>query len=223
MAHIGTFVIYIIMVSAIIGAVASIIDSESPLGKEFNAGLHAIGYIFIPVAGIMASIPYLSAFVTAVISPAFQAINADPAMAATSIIAVDMGGYQLAKELALSNEGWIMASLTGFMVGATIIFTIPAGLAMLDKEDHEFMAVGIMCGVLSIPVGVLVSCLVLGVMEIAIWPEIVATREATYQLAMGMLGVLRLLHGCWRHVPDSRWRQAARILRPGQAAGCDGA
>ncbi|MDP0926785.1 ethanolamine utilization protein EutH [Paracoccus onubensis] len=191
MAHIGTFVIYIIMISAIIGAVASIIDSESPLGKEFNAGLHAIGYIFIPVAGIMASIPYLSAFVTAVISPAFQAINADPAMAATSIIAVDMGGYQLAKELALSNEGWIMASLTGFMAGATIIFTIPVGLAMLDKEDHEYMAVGIMCGVLSIPIGVLVSCLVLGVMEVAIRPEIAATGAATYQLAMGMLGVLR--------------------------------
>lgn len=191
MAHIGTFVIYIIMISAVIGAVASIIDSESPLGKEFNAGLHAIGYIFIPVAGIMASIPYLSAFITAVISPVFQAINADPAMAATSIIAVDMGGYQLARELALSNEGWIMASLTGFMAGATIIFTIPVGLAMLDKEDHEFMAVGIMCGVLSIPIGVLVSCLLLVVMQVAIRPEIDATGAASYQLAMGMMGVLR--------------------------------
>lgn len=191
MAHIGTFVIYIIMACAVIGAIASIIDSESPLGKEFSAGLHAIGYIFIPVAGIMASIPYLSAFVDAVAGPVFHAVGADPAMAATSIIAVDMGGYQLAKALALTHEGWIMASITGFMAGATIIFTIPVGLAMLDKEDHPYMAVGIMCGVLAIPVGVLVSCLALGIMDIAIRPAIATVGEATQSLAMNTMQVMR--------------------------------
>lgn len=191
MAHIGTFVIYIIMICAVIGAIAAIIDAESPLGKEFNAGLHAIGYIFIPVAGIMAAIPYLSAFISALIGPVFHTVGADPAMAATSIIAVDMGGYQLARDLALSNEGWIMASITGFMAGATIIFTIPVGLAMLDKDDHQYMAVGIMCGILSIPVGVLVSCVALAVMDISIRPDINAAGEASYHLAMSMAGVLR--------------------------------
>lgn len=193
MAHIGTFVIYVIMASAVIGAIASIIDSESPLGREFNAGLHAIGHIFIPVAGIMAAIPYLSAFISAMVTPVFQVVNADPAMAATSIIAVDMGGYQLARTLALSNEGWIMASITGFMAGATIIFTIPVGLAMLDRSDHQYMAVGIMCGVLSIPVGVLVSCLLLMAMQVGIRPDIDATGQPTHLLAMGMAEVLRNL------------------------------
>lgn len=191
MAHIGTFVIYIIMASAVIGAIASIVDSESPLGREFSAGLHAIGYILIPVAGIMASIPYLSAFVDAVAGPLFHAVGADPAMAATSIIAVDMGGYQLAKGLAMTHEGWIMASITGFMAGATIIFTIPVGLTMLEKEDHQYMAVGVMCGVLAIPVGVLVSCLALGVMDIAIRPEIAAVGEASQALAMNTVQVMR--------------------------------
>lgn len=191
MAYIGTFVIYIIMICAVIGAIASILDSESPLGKEFNAGLHSIGYIFIPVAGIMASIPYLSAFISAVIGPLFQAVNADPAMAATALIAVDMGGYQLAKGLALTQEGWIMASITGFMAGATIIFTIPVGLAMLDKQDHQYMVVGVMCGVLSIPIGVLVSCLALGVTDIAVRPDIATTGEATYALAMNTMQVMR--------------------------------
>lgn len=191
MAHIGTFVIYIIMICAVIGAIASIIDSDSPLGREFNAGLHSIGHIFIPVAGIMASIPYLSAFISALAGPLFDTVGADPAMAATSIIAVDMGGYQLARELALSNEGWIMASITGFMAGATIIFTIPVGLAMLDKDDHQYMAVGIMCGILSIPVGVLVSCFALAVMGVSIRPDINAAGDATHALALTMSEVLR--------------------------------
>jgi len=104
MASIGTYVIYIIMICAVIGAIASIIDSESPLGQEFNSGLQSIGHIFIPVAGIMAAIPYLSAFISAVVGPLFQAVNADPAMAATTIIAVDMGGYQLAETLAQSGR-----------------------------------------------------------------------------------------------------------------------
>ena len=191
MEHIGTFVIYVIMACAVIGAVASIIDAESPLGREFLAGLHAIGYIFIPVAGIMAAIPYLSRFVDAAIGPAFLSVGADPAMAATSVIAVDMGGYQLAKTLALTTEGWIMASITGFMAGATIIFTIPVGLAMLEKSDHKYMALGIMCGILSIPVGVLVSCLALTIMQINVRPEIAATGEATHLLALTMAGVAR--------------------------------
>ncbi|MBY6140954.1 ethanolamine utilization protein EutH [Leisingera daeponensis] len=191
MAYIGTIVIYIIMASAVVGAVASIIDSESPLGKEFTAGLHSIGHIFIPVAGIMAAVPYLSAFISSTIGPAFQAVNADPAMAATSIIAVDMGGYQLAKALAQSHEGWIMASVTGFMAGATIIFTIPVGLSMLEKEDHQYMAIGIMCGLLSIPVGVLVSCLALGLMDIAVRPEINAAGSATYGLVLETADVFR--------------------------------
>lgn len=193
MASIGTFVIYIIMACAVVGAIASIIDSESELGKEFSAGLHAIGYIFIPVAGIMAAIPYLSSFTSAVIGPVFEAVGADPAMAATSIIAVDMGGYQLANSLALSTEGWIMASITGFMAGATIIFTIPVGLAMLDKEDHQYMAVGIMCGILTIPVGVLVSCLMLALMDVSVRPDINTVGEATHLLALTTGQVLRNL------------------------------
>lgn len=152
-AHIGTFVIYIIMACAVIGAIASILDSDSPLGREFMAGLHAIGYIFIAVAGIMAAVPYLSRFVDMAIGPVFLTVGADPAMAATSVIAVDMGGYQLARELALSTEGWIMASIIGFMAGATIISSIPVGLAMLEKSDHKYMALGIMCGILAVPVG----------------------------------------------------------------------
>lgn len=190
MALIGTYVIYIIMLCAVIGAVASIIDSESPLGREFNAGLHSIGYIFIPVAGIMAAIPYISAFISAYVGPLFQMVNADPAMAATSIIAVDMGGYQLAKALAQTHEGWIIASITGFMAGATIIFTIPVGLSMLEKEDHPYMALGIMCGILSVPVGVAISSIALGVMEISVRPDVNTAGDATYKLALTVTAVL---------------------------------
>lgn len=190
MAFVGTFVIYIIMACAVIGAIAAIIDNDSPLGKEFTAGLHSIGHIFIPVAGIMAAIPFLSAAISATLGPIFSAVNADPAMAATSLIAVDMGGYQLAASLAKSTEGWIMASVTGFMAGATIIFSIPVGLAMLDKKDHHYMALGIMCGLLSIPVGVLASCLLMMGMDVSVRPDVNTAGEATHLLTLTLSQVL---------------------------------
>lgn len=191
MAHIGTIVIYIIMACAIAGAIASIRDSEKGLGKEFIEGLHSIGPIFIPVAGIMASIPFLSSFISTMVGPLFNALGADPSLAATTIIAADMGGYQLAKVLAQSPDGWIMATITGFMAGATIIFSIPVGLAMLEKKDHKYMALGIMSGILSIPVGVFIASISIMLFDVSIRPDVAASGDAIQQTTLSLPVILQ--------------------------------
>lgn len=180
MEIIGNIVIYIIMACAIIGAIAALRSEESGLGKEFIQGLHSIGPIFVPVAGIMASVPYLSKFISNVFGPAFHAIGADPAIAATTFIAGDMGGYQLADALAGSRDGWIMAMVIGFMAGATIVFSIPVGLAMLEKRDHKYMALGIMSGILSIPLGVLISSLIMKLSSMKVREQVSTNAESTY-------------------------------------------
>ncbi|WP_283176202.1 ethanolamine utilization protein EutH [Gemmobacter sp. 24YEA27] len=91
MASIGTYIIWLIMVCAVAGAIAAIRDPEKGLGKEFTEGLHSIGPIFIPVAGIMAAIPYLSHFIEFAAGPLFALVGADPSIAATTVIAGDMG------------------------------------------------------------------------------------------------------------------------------------
>src|SRR4051812_16074148 len=100
----GIVIISIVMACAVAGAVASLRRREEGLGAEFLNGLRAIGDIFIPVAGIMASIPYLSRGVQFLFSRVYEALGADPAMAATTFLAVDMGGYQLARVLAGTTE-----------------------------------------------------------------------------------------------------------------------
>jgi ethanolamine transporter len=191
MALIGTYVIYIIMACAVAGAIASIRNPDQGLGKEFIEGLHAIGPIFIPVAGIMASIPYLSEFIRVAAGPLFALVGADPSIAATTVIAVDMGGYQLANTLAASREAWIVATVVGYMAGATIIFSIPVGLAMLAKSDHKYMALGVMSGILSVPVGVFIACALIATTGIAVRPDIATTGDATYQLALSLGEILR--------------------------------
>ncbi|SDI42331.1 ethanolamine utilization protein EutH [Alteribacillus bidgolensis] len=189
MVMIGEIVIYIIMACAVIGAIASIKNSDEGLGKQFMEGLHAVGHIFVPAAGIMASIPYLSWFIDKVFGPFFASIGADPAIAATSILATDMGGYQLAEALAGSYEGWIMAMIVGFMAGATIVFSVPMGLAMLDKRDHKYMALGIMSGILTIPIGAFISSVITLLTNSEVREVISTTTGSTYEFAISYLSI----------------------------------
>lgn len=191
MELIGTIVVYTIMACAIAGCLASVIKPESELGQQFVAGIDSIGPIFLPVAGIMASAPYLTAFVSAVFGPAYSAVGADPAMAATTFIAVDMGGYQLADALAETRESWIMAMVTGYMAGATIVFSIPVALKMLEKRDRKYLALGVMSGLLAIPIGVLVASAIIAVSHPMVREVVSTNADATYQLALswGQIGV----------------------------------
>ena len=181
----GQIVVYIIMACAIVGAIASIVNEESELGKQFLEGFNSIGAIFLPVAGIMAAAPYLTQLVSNVFGPLFGLVGADPAMAATTFIAVDMGGYQLANALAATKESWIMATITGYMAGATIVFSIPVALKMLAPEDRKYLALGVLCGFISIPVGVLVASVIIAASNPVIRDVISTNTAATYQLALG--------------------------------------
>lgn len=187
MEIIGQIVIYIMMAFLLIGAVASIIDDTRGFGKEFKEGIYAIGPIFLPVAGIMVLVPLLSEAIVATIGPVYAWIHADPALAATMVIAGDMGGYQLANEVAGSHGAWILAFVVSFMSGSTIIFTIPVGLAMLRKQDHKYMALGVMAGLLSIPFAVFLVTLLLQQSGTPLRAEISTTSESTapFDLPLG--------------------------------------
>lgn len=180
----GQIVIWIIMACAVAGCIASIVKDGCELGNQFLEGINAIGAIFLPVGGIMAAAPYLTAFVKSVFGPLFALVGADPAMAATTFIAVDMGGYQLADALAATKESWIMAMMTGYMAGATIVFSIPVALKMLEKKDRRYLAMGTMAGFIMIPVGVLVSSAIIALTNPMVREVIATSGPATYQLAL---------------------------------------
>lgn len=172
------------MACAIIGCIASIINDESELGNQFLEGINSIGPIFLPVAGIMASAPFLTKFVSSIFGPIYQTIGADASMAATTFIAVDMGGYQLADALASTRESWIMAMITGYMAGATIVFSIPVALKMIKKEDRNYLALGVMSGFLTIPIGVLISSVIIALTKPSIRETVSTSGKATYQLIL---------------------------------------
>lgn len=190
MAFISDFIIYIIMACAVIGAFAAIKNAETGLGREFMEGFYVIGQIFVPCAGIMASIPYLSQFISTVIGPFLNQFGIDSAIAATSMIAVDMGGYQLADVLAETRESWIIAMVIGYFLGPTLTFLIPVGLALVNKKDYKYMALGVMAGILTIPAGILVSCLFIAISKPEIREAVSTNAPSLYPLLLSFSEIL---------------------------------
>ncbi|MGK9021166.1 ethanolamine utilization protein EutH, partial [Pseudomonas aeruginosa] len=161
------------MLGAVLGALASILRPESGLGREFVNGIHAIGPVFLAQAGMVA-IPYLSKAISHALGPFFQTLGSDVSIAALSIIAVDIGGSQLADALTANRDMWITAMLVGYTSGATIVYLIPVGLTMLERKDHKYLALGAMAGFISIPFAVLAALLLITLDRIPV-RELVST------------------------------------------------
>ena len=68
------------------------------------SGLHAVGHIFVPAAGIMASIPYLTWFISKFIGPIFEAIERIQRLRRRPYW-LQIWGYQLANALKTTYEG----------------------------------------------------------------------------------------------------------------------
>ena len=84
-------------------------------------------------------------------------------MFAGSILACDMGGGPLAAELTADADAAALGGvITGSMLGATLVFTLPVAMGILEEQDRPAMAKGVLCGIVTIPVGVLAGGLAAG-------------------------------------------------------------
>ena len=155
--------IAVMAVFAVLGAIDRIGGNKFGIGKEFEDGILAMGSLAIAMIGVITLAPVLAAILKPVVVPVFGLLGADPAMFAGTILACDMGGGALAVEMTANADAALLGGvLTGSMLGATIVFTIPVAMGILEEEDRPAMAKGILCGIVTIPIGVLVGGLVAG-------------------------------------------------------------
>ena len=156
-------VINLMATFAVLGAADRILGNRLGLGKEFEEGILAMGSLAMAMLGIIALAPVLAAVLKPVVVPVFGFLGADPAMFAGTILASDMGGGALAAEMTADPDAALLGGvLTGSMLGATLVFTIPVAMGILSPEDRPAMAKGILCGIVTIPVGIFVGGIVAG-------------------------------------------------------------
>ncbi len=160
---INEIILYIMVLFMVLGAIDKIIGNKFGIGEKFEEGIITMGSLAISMVGVICLAPVLANILRPVIVPVFDLLGADPAMFAGSILANDMGGAPLAVELAKTPEAGLFGGLiVGAMMGPTIVFTIPVALGIINKEDQKYLAIGVLSGIITIPIGCFVGGLVAG-------------------------------------------------------------
>lgn len=147
---------------AVLGGFDRLRGNKWGFGDKFETGFMLLGSMALSMAGMICLTPVLSQWLGQVIVPVYRWMGVDPAMFG-SLLAIDMGGYQLAQSLAEDPQ---LGSYAGLVVaaifGCTIVFTIPVGMGMIPRDDRPFFAQGIMLGLVAMPVGLVVGGLLCG-------------------------------------------------------------
>ena len=148
---------------AVLGGLDRIFGNRFGLGQEFENGILAMGSMGLAMIGIISLSPVLAGLLRPMVVPIFRFLGADPAMFAGTLLACDMGGGPLAMELTEDTRAALLGGvITGSMMGATVVFTIPVAMGIVAAEDRPALAKGILAGIVTIPVGILAGGLVAG-------------------------------------------------------------
>lgn len=151
----------LIAVGILIGVTDTLRGNKWKLGEKFQQGFRLIGSMMISMAGIMTMAPVIALVLKPVAVPLFTRLHMDPSILSI-LLSCDMGGYPLAMSLAQNEKiGLMLGVVTAGMFGGTLTFTIPLGFGLIEKEDVPWFSRGILIGVGCIPVGSIVSGLLL--------------------------------------------------------------
>ncbi|MCL2708010.1 MAG: ethanolamine utilization protein EutH [Defluviitaleaceae bacterium] len=156
---ISSVVMTILVAFMLVGLIDKLRGNKRGYGERFDAGFHAMGDLALAVVGIIAISPVLLRVLSPVVTPLYELIGASPAMFPGSLLALDMGGYAMASQLAGDNvaAGNYAGIIVASMMGITLCFTIPYALTVMKKEDHSLFATGVLLGVVTLPVGCLLG------------------------------------------------------------------
>ena len=189
---INEVIVYLMVIFMVLGAADRIIGNRFGLGEKFEEGITAMGSLALAMIGIICLAPVLADVLRPVVVPFYQFLGADPAMFAGTILANDMGGAPLAKELALTEQaGQFGGLIVGSMLGPTIVFTIPVGLGIIRAEDRPALATGVLAGVITVPIGSFAGGLAAGFPVMMVLRNLIPIALFAVLIALGLAFVPR--------------------------------
>lgn len=152
-----TIIMWMMAAAAVLGGLDRLLGNRMGLGKRFEDGFMLLGPTALSMAGIICLAPLLSAGLARGAVPLWAKMGLDAGVLG-GILAIDMGGYQLAADLA---QNPVLGSYAGIIVaatfGCTITFTIPVGMGMLKEEDKPVFADGMLIGLGLLPLALIVG------------------------------------------------------------------
>lgn len=155
---INQVIVYTMAFFLLLGAIDKCLNNKYGLGQKFDAGLIATSQLIIPTVGFICTAPVIGSLIAPIVSPIFTAIGSDPSMFAGLLLSSDMGGYPLAMYMAQNPQiGEFSGIIVGSILGGAICFAIPILLTVISKADRESTSIGLMIGIIAMPLGCLIG------------------------------------------------------------------
>ncbi len=154
---------YIMAAFSLLGAIDLLFGNRFGLGREFERGIKFMGTLVLAMVGMLVLAPAIGHYLFPAIAGLTASLPIDPSSFVGVFLANDMGGAQLAGEFAKTEAGGLFNGLVvGSMLGATISFTLPYTMGVIKKERQGSLLLGLLAGISTVPVGCLVSALLMG-------------------------------------------------------------
>ena len=156
-----TFLIVTVLIFCTVAAVDYIIGNKMKLGEEFEKAFKLFAPMALSMIGMLVLAPMIAEVLKPVLSFISNTVGLDPSILPAMLLANDMGGAPLSTQVATDpNIGMFNGLVVSSMMGCTISFTIPFALGLVAKENQRELCFGLLCGVVTIPVGCFVSGLI---------------------------------------------------------------
>ncbi len=173
---------------AVIGAVDYVIGCKFGIGRAFEKGYMLLGTMALSMIGMIVISPWIAELVKPALDFMADTLRLDPSIVPASLFANDMGGAPLSVEVARNSEmGLFNALVVSSMMGCTISFTIPFALGLVRKEQERSFILGLLSGIVTIPVGCFVAGLVCGLPILALLWNLLPLVVIAGLIAFGLL------------------------------------
>ena len=146
-----------------------LLNNRFGLGIKFDEGFKAMGSLALTIIGIYSLSPVIARGILPLLGPLSTWMNVDPSVFVSSILATDLGAFNTSVEIARDPAiGVFNGAILASTLGATISFTVPVAINLITEDDFQYFAKGILAGIVTVPLGMVVSGLMLeiGIMKI---------------------------------------------------------
>jgi len=149
-------------VFSVLGGIDRIIGNRFGIGAEFERGMKMLGPLTLSMVGMIVIAPSVAKLLQPLTSAMTGAL--DPSVITAMLFANDMGGAQLSVAVGCNAElAEFNALVVSSMMGCTVSFTVPYVFATVPEAYRRDVLMGLLWGIVTIPVGCLAAGLVAGI------------------------------------------------------------
>ena len=160
----------VVLAFSLLGAIDYLIGNKLKIGKEFERAFALFCPMALSMLGMLVIAPAIGAWLTPVFDGFYRLFGIDPSIIPASLFANDMGGMSIAQSICKTESvGNFNAFVVSSMMGCVISFTIPFSIGIVKKEQHKELFFGLLCGIVTVPVGCFVAGLVCGLPVLALF------------------------------------------------------